>query len=234
MVISMFQSSSPNTILLMSLEASVVQMANEGKQLLDQTLHLARFFRTSLLDMPQYHCYGEDLLHRGPIFDFDETKLYINVSSLGMTGNEFKAVLGRKYKLEAELADHANILFTLTCSDRKSDVRKLISALKTFSVHRKKSSRTFNALNSPPLLSTSGAITPAEVFHSSQILVDLNASVGQICAEMIIPYPPGIPILMPGERITKDMMEYIVYLKSIGSRFSGTLSKDLSKISVVK
>lgn len=234
MTIGMFQTSSPNTLLLLSLEACVVQMANQGKILLDKTLKLARQARKAINKIPLLHCYGNELINTSHIFNYDETKLYVDVSQTGLTGNEVKSILGKKYKVEAELSDNKSILFALTISDTAQDIKRLIYGLQQ-TIQDLKNSARFSVTEelSFPALATETHLTPAEVFFAKQKAVPLIESEGHICAEMIIPYPPGIPILMPGEMIKNDIIDYIKYLQHIHSTFSGSTYADLSKIMVV-
>lgn len=234
--ISMFQTSSPNTLLLLSLEAGVVQMANCGEEYLEKALILARYARESIHKIPSLSCLGEEVLKYPGIFSYDETKLYVHVARLGITGYEFKSLLGKKFKIEAELADIEHILFTITIADTLSDIKKLVTALKKCAAELKK-------VNPSPLqplpgkvipLATMAQLTPAEAFYAPHKDVSLDKAEGCLSAEMIVPYPPGIPIIMPGERISAELLEYMRYLIRINASFSGTKYKDLSKIVVVE
>lgn len=233
MCINSFQTTSPNMLFLLSLEAAIMQMANRGEILLEKILQLARWAREEINTIPFLHCYGKELIHTHDIHDYDETKLYIDVSGTGLNGNEVRTILGRQYRAEAEFSDQSTILFMITVGDTEKTVAHLVRALKKLAPHIKKRLLRHRASRICPVFSTNNCMTPSEVFYAKQCAVALKESVHKICAEMIVPYPPGIPILMPGEMITQEQIEYILYLKKIHSTFSGTAYKNLSKIMVV-
>jgi len=230
LVIGMFQTTSPNTLFLLSLEAAVIQMVNQGYQLLDTILTYAREIRHSL-QSSRLHCFDKTSLLKAYVADIDETKLYIDVSSLGLTGYEAKDLLAKTYKVEAELADYKHVLFSLTIADSPSEIKKLKESLFRLAERRYGKPHTDIQLPSFPIASS---LTPAQVFYAEHEDVPLANSVGRICAEMITPYPPGIPTLMPGEIISQELIEYIQCLMTMNASFGGSKYKDLSYIMIVK
>lgn len=234
-VIGMYQTSSPNTILLLSLEASVVQMANHGRKLLEKTLKLATTARKEINQTGIFHCHGDELLSFPHIYSLDRTKLYVDVSATGITGHEIKHILGKQYGVEAELSDHSSILFSVTLGDTAADIQKLIHAFKAIAKNLtiKKEPHNKTPLKIPSLPAFA-EMTPAEAFYAKHEDILLSKSVGRISAEMITPYPPGVPILMPGDKISKRLVDYLKILIQEKAAFSGTKYRDFSKIAVVK
>lgn len=231
--IGMFQTTSPNTILLLSLESAVVQMANQGQALWDMTLNHARDIREMVLPFG-FHCYDQAQLHQHHVAAVDITKLYMDVTSTSLMGYEVKSILGKEFQVEAELADDQHILLSLTIADTKEDIRQLKMALTRLGSRTQETKSTHGTTKPMPNLSTTPALTPAEAFFAEQEDISLIGSMGRICAEMITPYPPGIPILMPGERISAEIIEYIQYLINAKASFAGSRYKDLSYLRVIR
>ena len=210
--IQLLQSSSPSSLLVMSLDAARQQMATHGFNLLSETLQLARYARREINSMGTYICYGREVVGTDDITDMDETKLLIDVSQSGYSGYEFEKLLGRNYRIEVEMSDIRHILCYLTFGDSRKEVDRLIGALKEIREHQDKPKSS--PIEIPPLSPLPEVIlTPREAFFAGNKEVPLRESIGSICAEFVIAFPPDIPILVPGEKITEEVVAYIMRLK---------------------
>ena len=233
-ILSLLQSSSPNSILLASLDAARSQMALHGYDLLTKTIQSAKEAREKIQSIPGFWCYGNDLIGFGAISSFDPTKLIIRVSDAGYTGFEAFQILQNEYKIDAEFADVKHIICSMSISDTDISVNNLLSALKNMSIN-KGSNENFKFDRAPPLKGLPKmALSPRDafsVFHAET--VPLNQAVGRILIDSIIPYPPGVPLLVYGEIFEQRHLHYIHELIEAGSDFIGARDSTLTTIRVV-
>ncbi len=212
-LVAILQSSSPNVIFTGSLDVARRQMALHGKALLDQTLERAARARTAIRAIPGLWCYGDELVGEYGIAACDPTKLVIRVMGTGLTGKAFAAELWSRFNITVEFADPWQVICSITIADTPDKIDRLIEALR----HVAKDQRGATALRadrvelaSPPLPQL--ILNPRQATFRSSRRVPLSEARDQVCAEQVIPYPPGIPLLMPGEVVSAEMIEYVQYL----------------------
>ena len=144
-------------------------------------------------------------------------KVTVNVEGLGLTGIDAEKILRHEFKIQCELSDVANLLFIISYADNESTVSTLIKKLKSMRnaqcVMRNENAEIFSQNEISTAISS-----PREIFFSASELVPIEKSIGRICAEEVTFYPPGIPILNLGEKITPQVVSQILQLKSIGGR----------------
>lgn len=229
-ILRILQSSSPSTILVMSLDAARQQMSMDGKVLLGKTLRLARQARIGINSIPGFHCYGREVIGTDDIYDIDETKLLIDVSDSGYSGIELEKILGRRHKIEIEMSDEKNILCFLTIGDSEESVSKLIFALKSIKLRKMHDRGNFvpEFPQIPDLV-----VSPREAFFAKKKRVSLFQAIGEVSGEFLIPFPPDIPIIAPGERITKEIVDYVAYLKKSGIMGIGPKDMKLENIEIL-
>lgn len=231
--IQLFQSSSPSSLFVMSLDAARQQMATQGLELLEETLKLARYARGEINRMGTYICYGREVIGTDDIADMDETKLLIDVSQTGYSGYEFEKLLGRSYGIEVEMSEIRHILCCLTFGDCRKDIDRLLRALKHIMKHPDKPKISNTEI--PPLPQLPDVIlSPREAFFAGKQVVPLKEAAGETCAEFVVAFPPDIPILIPGEKIEDEIVEYITRLKRNSMMTVGMQDPSLSTIFVVK
>jgi len=161
-------------------------------------------------------------------FSLDPTKVTVNVSEIGFTGAEAEEILRRKFRVQCELSDAANLLFLVTFADDDTTIAKLIDALKNLPRRPPK-------FFPPPILPTeifSTTLSPRKTFAAPTETVPLKKSAGRICAEEVTFYPPGIPLIMPGEKISASLVEILAHEKF--SHVVGANDPTLSTIKVVR
>ena len=151
----------------------------------------------------------------------------MNVQELGLTGQEAEEILRNDLKIQCELSDAANLLFLITFADSEATITALINALKLLPQRPQKTCSLF--LVPCPLSAT--ALSPRETFYAPTEVVSLQKSIGRICAEEVTFYPPGIPLLMPGEKISAQTVELI---RQSGGRVIGANDSTLATIKVVR
>lgn len=236
-VLQILQTTSPSYVLMASLDVARRQMYLYGYELLDRTIKLAQTARKLLNQIPGIKCFGKEKCGRKGLFDLDVTKLTINVSDLGISGFEFIDRLNEEYNIQSEMATLTNALEIVSIGNTEEDIDRLVFAIKDLSEKIRQENRTNNnhlLKESPPLPELPEAvITPREAFFAPTKRIPFALSSGQICAEIVAPYPPGIPILTPGERITQPIVEYLQIIHKHGGFINGPEDIRLRTIKVV-
>ena len=235
-MLQLTQSSSPNYIMLASLDVARMQMAVEGEKLIDKSIDLANWARENINHIPGLYCFGSEKIGNPGVFDLDPTKVTVTVKGLGLTGAEAEKILRHEYKVQAELSDIYNLLFMITLGDSEYEVKILVAALADLALKHAKPLRPVGEQNlmftHHPAL-PKGVLSPRNAMFGKTRLMSLVDSVGMICAEIVTCYPPGIPLLCPGEEITQDMIDYCQLLQANGMHISGPEDCTLKMIKVV-
>ena len=228
--LNLITTSSASYILLCSLDIARKQLALHGRAMLERALQLARWARGELNNIDGLYAFGTELTGTPGCSAFDETKLSIHVGRLGYTGYEIEALLRKKYNIQIELSDMTNILAVVTLGDCEKNLRSLVAALKDISVHS--SRRPFNPKPIVPIISEI-VVTPRDAYFGEKKAVSLDASVGEIAGEMIMAYPPGIPVLGIGERITRDVIDLIKAMKKEHCQLQGASDPRIDTVVVL-
>lgn len=232
MMVSLVQSTSPNYLLLASLDAARQQMAIEGKERIGRAVCLANTLRQKINQIDGLYCFGEDRLHKPGSFSLDWTKLTVTVSGLGITGPEAEQILRHQHKVQCELSDMYNVLFIISLADTEKEGEILLQALRSLAAEYREKAILPRKVSLPPM--PPAKISPRQALFSKNRQEDFNLSVGCTAAEMITFYPPGIPILCPGEIITREIIEYVRAMQAIGLKVVGPVDAKLNTIRVVK
>lgn len=230
---SMLTTTSTSYLLLASLDAARRQLALHGQALAEQTIRLAQYARRQINEIPGIYCYGDEIREHEGVFHFDPTKLCIHLEQLPITGFAAEKWLREKYNIEVELSDLTNILCLITIGDTEREVERLLQALRrlaeTFRFGKKAASRVSATVPAASRF----LLPPREAFYTLSESLDLVQSCGRICTEFIYVYPPGIPVLMPGQMITSEIIDYIKRHVDAGLPVKGPEDSTLQKIKVV-
>ena len=235
-VSSLLQSTSPNYLLLASLDIARLQMAEEGSLRLERAIGIAQKLREEIRRIPGLDCLGAECVGTNGIAGFDPTKLTVSVKGLGITGMEAESLLRHRFKLQCELSDPYNILFIISMADTEYEGERLLEGLKKLVLHCESNGKLDRKAPLPPLelpAIPKLRLTPREAFWSKTERVAIEASAGRICAEQLVFYPPGVPILCPGEEISSEILEYALYRKNMGFKVTGVEDASLETIKVV-
>jgi lysine decarboxylase len=234
-VLSLLQSSSPSVIFLASLDATRMQMATEGRERLSMVITLSRKARDVIRQMDGLWCYGDELIGVNNIFAFNPSKLIVRVSDTGLSGYEARSILNDQYKIEIELADLKHIVFSITVADTELTVDKLLDALRGLisQKHQIKNNYDDSSIKPPNGLPRSAISLRDAYFATKTRAVPLNSAVGHILAENVIPYPPAVPLLIPGEIMEQCHLDYIRQLIGKGSIIVGTEDSSLRTVRIV-
>jgi lysine decarboxylase len=229
--LQLVQSSSPSYLLLASLDGARQQMAMEGEKLLTNTLNLAITARKKIAQLE--YLFLLNLIKPLDTFaDLDITRLTVNVSQLGLTGYEADEILHKKFGVTCELPSLENITFIISIGNKNQDIERLIKGLQEFKKYQRKPSQN-NKFNPDFLPLTSLKITPRQAFWSEKKVVSKNLAINQISGENICPYPPGIPLIMAGEMITTEALEYAQQIINSGGIITGIGDSTLDTLKIV-
>jgi lysine decarboxylase len=233
-VLSLLQSSSPSAILLASLDATRMQMATEGRERLSVVIALSRKARDIIRQMDGLWCYGDELIGVNNIFAFDPSKLIVRVSDTGLSGYEANSILNDQYEIEAEFADLKHVIFSITVADTELTVDKLLNALNGLISQKHQINDYDDSSIKPPNGLPRSAISLRDAYFATKTrIVPLNEAVGHILAENVIPYPPGVPLLIPGEIMEQRHLDYVRHLIDKGSTIVGTEDSSIQTVRIV-
>ncbi|WP_130805514.1 aminotransferase class I/II-fold pyridoxal phosphate-dependent enzyme [Senegalia massiliensis] len=201
-MMSMFQSTSPSYILMSSLDMAMDYMINEGKNRLEKVLNYIDEF-TSKVDNLE----GINLFLGDRKYSFDKTKIVINATELGLRGSDLENILRKNYNIELEMSDLFYALAMVSVMNTEEDLDKLYLALKDISnTHCKKKLKIKEDIK---FLHPIKYVEIYEAFNENSKFENLDDAIGEIASDYIIPYPPGVPFVAPGEILSKDIINHI-------------------------
>jgi len=231
-IMSMLTTTSTSYILLASLDAARRQLATRGKEMADRALELAAFARQGINDIPGLYCFGEEILGEEATYAFDPTKITVHVRHLGLTGYDVENWLRDRYNIEVEMSDMYNILCLITPGDTKENVDSLLEALRVLAKEHYEINQANELIIEIPDIPQL-SLSPRDAFYGDTEVVPFKQSAGRIIAEFIYVYPPGIPILLPGEVITQSNIDYIVNHVEVGLPVKGPEDRSCEMVKVI-
>lgn len=229
--LKLVQSTSPSYLLMTSLDNSRYELACRGKEMAEKALELASFARREIRRLPHMRCLGKDQLPDGFwAAGLDETRLVFGCEN--MSGYELQKILRNEYRIETEMSDFKNVVAIVTFANEKEDLEKLLDALKGIS--KRVGERPLACRNLPMPKPAPVVMTPREAYFSPSRTVRWEDAVGMTAAEMIAPYPPGIPLVCPGERLTEEIFEAVEACRKQGCHFHGPQDESLAFFKVIE
>lgn len=230
-IINLTQTTSGSYLFLSSLDLSRKRLALHGRELFDKVIDMAEYAREEINSIGGYYAIGSELVNGKEIYDFDKTKLVIHTLPVGLAGIEVYDLLRDEYDIQMEFGDFGNCLAYLSVGDRVREVERLVGALSEIRRH----------FGKDPIVSLPNnyiapvvVLSPQDAFYAKAEHVDFEASIGRIAAESIMCYPPGIPVLAPGEKITEEVLEYLRYAQEKGCQITGAEDASLKTLKVVR
>jgi lysine decarboxylase len=234
--VRMAQTTSRSLPILASLDSARRQVALQGWALLELTLALAALTRRQLNDIPGITLIDHDALGL-PAERCDPTRLVIDTSGLGLTGYRVEAMLRDEFAIAPEMSDHRGIVCIVTVADTRASLGALVDALRAIAARSPRSSshraRTVARSVGDAIAPGEMAMVPRDAFFARSHAVPLPAAIGCIAAESVTPYPPGIPVLIPGERIGWPKLMYLAQVVAAGATCTGAADPRLLTIRVV-
>ena len=230
-IINLTQTTSASYLLMSSLDISRRNLALRGEKSFQKVVEMAQYAREEINDVGGYYAYGRELINGDSVFDFDVTKLSVYTRDIGLAGIEVYDLLRDEYDIQIEFGDISNILAYISIGDRIQDIERLVGALADIRrLYEKAPSEQFFAEYISPVV----AATPQAAFYAEKEPLPLGATEGRICSEFVMCYPPGIPILAPGEVITRSIIDYIRYAKAKGCSMQGPEDPEIEFLNVLK
>lgn len=230
-IINLTQTTSGSYLLLSSLDISRRNLALRGEEIFEKVKNFAEYARAEINDIGDYYAYSKELVNGDSVYDFDTTKLSVNTLPLGLAGIEVYDLLRDEYGIQIEFGDLGNILAYISVGDKNKNIERLISALAEIRrIYKKDNKDMLESEYISPVV----VMSPQTAFYAEKRSLPLNECAGEVCTEFVMCYPPGIPILAPGERITPEVIAYIRYAKEKGCVITGPESMDVSRLNVLK
>ena len=230
-IINLTQTTSGSYLLMSSLDISRRNLALRGRKVFHQVADMAEYARREINAVGGYYAFGRELMNGNSVFDFDTTKLSVHTLDIGLAGIEVYDILRDEYDIQIEFGDIGNILAYLSMGDRPQELERLVSALAEI---RRRYQKDGTGMLTQEYIEPEVVTSPQEAFYAPKISVPLAESEGRVCSEFVMCYPPGIPILAPGERITGEILEHIGYAKEKGCSMTGSEDPDLTRINVLE
>lgn len=230
-IINLTQTTSGSYLLLSSLDISRRNLALRGKETFAQVVGLAEYAREEINRIGGYYAYSRELCDGDSIYDFDVTKLSVNTLDIGLAGIEVYDLLRDDYNIQIEFGDLGNILAYLSIGDRPRDIERLVGALSEI---KRRFGREKTDLFTQEYIDPKVVASPQEAFYAEKESLPIRETRGRVCSEFVMCYPPGIPILAPGEEITDTILDYIRYAREKGCSLTGTEDPDVLYLNVLK
>lgn len=227
----MVQSTSPSYLLMTSLDAARYELAMHGPQMLSRALELAENARSRINRIKGMHCYGKEIINEN-IYDLDTTRLVISASDLGITGFELADRLYEEYRVGLELADEKNVVAVVTYANEREDIQNLVDALEKIAQNTIQSQENIKNFSMPSV--PESVLSPRQAYFAPKKRISWENAKGKITGEALIPYPPGIPLVNPGEIITDEIWEYMEYYRREKLHFHGPSDKKLDTIQIIE
>ncbi len=215
------------------MDTSRKQIALEGEELLEKAIENANYLRAEVNKIEGFYCFGPELVGNPGVFAVDPTKICITCRDLGITGFDLDMILANKYHIQMELSDLYNTLAVGSFGDTRENMDKLIHALNEISEEYKDKNQVKPDFIDIPSIPKQ-VLIPREAFYAEKESMLLEDSVGEVSGEFLMAYPPGIPVLCPGEVITEEIVNYVSDLKKTGLYVQGTEDPRVEYIKVVR
>ena len=230
-IINLTQTTSGSYLLLSSLDISRRNLALRGRETFAQVVQMAEYARQEINKIGGYYAFSRELVNGDSIFDFDVTKLAVNTLDIGLAGIEVYDLLRDEYDIQIEFGDLGNMLAYVSIGDRLRDIERLVSALAEI---RRRFGRSSTGMMRQEYIEPQVVATPQQAFYAAKESLPIAQTDGRVCAEFVMCYPPGIPVLTPGERITAQILDYIAYAKEKGCSLTGPEDPDIERLNVLK
>ena len=192
---------------------------------------MSEYARNEINAIGDYYAYGKELIDGSSVYDFDVTKLCVFTKPIGLTGIEIYDLLRDEYDIQMEFGDLGTIMAYISIGDRMQDIERLASALSDI---RRLYKRDKEDLAYVDAVTPKVVCSPQESFYAKKQSLPIHKTAGRVCGESVMCYPPGIPILSPGELITEDLIGMILYARDKGCSLQGMADPSADNIQVLE
>jgi arginine/lysine/ornithine decarboxylase len=232
--VRLVRSTSPSSLLLASLDGARRQLALHGEQLLHETLQAIAACREKLASIPGIALVDSGFVGHPGVAGYDPLRIVVDVRETGRTGHEIAEALRRSYDANPELATQATIVFVVGLGERRKTLIRLAGDIEEVVKRLRREGSTTAIVRPPATLHNEIAVAPRDAFLGEADEVAVDDAVGRISCESIASYPPGIPALLPGERISAEAVAYLRELVASGARLHGASDPRFERIHVLK
>lgn len=230
-IINLTQTTSGSYLLMSSLDMSRKNLALNGQEIFEKVRHLAHYARQEINQIGDYYAYCKELINGDSVYDFDVTKLSIFTLDIGLAGIEVYDLLRDEYGIQIEFGDIGNILAYISVGDTQANIERLVGALSEI---RRRFKKDRTGMLDHEYINPKVVVSPQVAFYGDKESLPLAQSANRVCSEFVMCYPPGIPILAPGEMITEEILNYIQYAKDKGCFMTGPEDMKINNINVLK
>lgn len=232
-ILNILRTSSASYLLLASLDEARRNLAVSGRQQLTELIELSQYTRENINKIKDMYCTGEELIDNyRSVHSIDSTRLTVHIKVPGLTGYDAEKILRKTFNIQIELADFSNIVAVLSPADDRESADKLIHGLKElhrWAGHSQKGRVPVqNMPGIPPMV-----MKPRDAFYAKKKSIPLAEASGKVTGEMIMAYPPGIPLICPGESVTDEVLEIAQALKAAHATIQGTADPLAEKLMIV-
>ena len=229
-IINLTQTTSASYLLMSSLDISRRNLALRGESSFEKVTAMAEYARSEINGIGGYYAYGRELVNGNSIYDYDVTKLSVYTRDIGLAGIEVYDLLRDEYDIQIEFGDIGNILAYISIGDRIQDIERFVGALSDI---KRLYAKDTKGMLSNEYIAPRVVTTPQKAFYAKKESLPLRQTRGRVCSEFVMCYPPGIPILAPGEVVTEDIIDYIEYAKEKGCSMQGTEDPTVCRLNVL-
>lgn len=230
-IINLTQTTSASYLLMSSLDISRRNLALRGREIFEDVRKLAEYARKEINEIDGYYAFGEELVNGDSIYAFDPLKLSIHTLDIGLAGIEVYDILRDDYDIQIEFGDLGNVLAYISIGDRMQEVERLVSAMAEI---RRRFKKDPTGMLTQEYIPAQVVVSPQDAFYAEKYSLPIEETEGKVCSEFVMCYPPGIPILAPGEKITGDILKYISYAKEKGCSLTGPEDPEIEQLNVLK
>ncbi len=237
-MVHLTQSTSPQVLMYASIDAARQQMATRGADLWRGAIELAEWARAEITAVSGLRCLGAEILEREGVVEFDPTRLTVSACDLGISGYQLETILRDDHRVAVEAADALSVVLNVTYGDSRSDLETLVEALRDIAARHGEQAGGGGSAACSGLLAhtpafTRQALSPRDAFFAPSVALPLATCTGHVSAEMVTPYPPGIPVLGPGEEISAEIVAYLREAAAGGLKVHGPEDRALRSLRVV-
>jgi len=230
-IINLTQTTSGSYLLLVSLDAARKNLSLHGKEIFARASQFAEYARGEINKIGGYYAFSRELVNGDTVYDFDVTKLSVHTREIGLAGVEVYDILRDEYGIQIEFGDIGNMLAIISAGDRELELERLIGALAEI---KRRYQKDKTGMLDHEYITPEVALAPQAAFYMPKRQIPLAESLGRVSGEFVMSYPPGIPVLAPGERVTQEVLDYISFARDKGCFLTGPQDMEVKKINVVE
>ncbi len=227
------RSTSPNGLLLTSLDAARRNLAVNGRELLSDTLAATDEVVDAIDRVPGLYVAGQDLRGKVGVHDTDILRIVVDTRGTGESGFHVSDMLRERHDVIAELATDTVVVFVVGIGETPANLERLLTALTDVAADIEPRREPATPIDSRASFQLEQVTSPRDAFLAADEVVPVNEAAGRVCGESVSVYPPGIPALLPGERITQEIIDHLKRQVAQGARLHGASSADFSTIHVL-